>query len=512
MKKHIALFSALTLAFCSFVMPLSLTQINSVSALSDSSLSAIPFPEDSIIIDNQETYTRYYNQLIQNPTFPDYDCYVLFFLGQNLTTFIISQDFNVSSTIYDGYFGENVDVFGSKCFQGDIPINQLSSYNIVMNDYNANNTNQWRLAYRAGSSSNRLKFLGVRCNSEFTSIIDRNRDYKAIFNFSIPPYVPDFSGPLVGFPVGLDFSVADFMQWLVDNDKIAVSVDGGGTSVGGKIPAYIGMSKLKSFLEFYKQFGSSNTSFVSRIGSWLSYMNIANQTNDNIVILKNTIDSLYREYVNSYKHEFYSNSANQAHHRSNVNTQTTDDDLALVTDDANDDIYTTLLREIIRGIVALQSSTVSGFRVVIDTLNSLDFSVNVANNGGEFPSIDLAPLYTYDSDDFNDDLNGFAEDVADLQQLPLTYVTNINNNTLMPENMLTDKDNLSVNIPNISGFTVSNNGSAYSTQTTTYNLKSSDYPWLDTMVKKIKRFASILLIIGYLVHLRFKIPDLVRGE
>lgn len=350
-------------------------------------------------------------------------------------------------------------------------------------------------------------YYGFYSSSEF----DYMRGY-CFGTYIIPPYNPDYnSGLLVGFPVGLEFSVSDFMQWLVDNDKIDVSVDSGGASVGGKIPAYIGMGKLQSFLEFYKQFGGSNTSFVSRIWSWFSYMNIFNQTNDNVVILKNTIDSLYREYINSYKQEFYSNSANQAHHRRNVNTQTTDDDLTLVTDSSNDDIYTTLLREIIRGVVAVQSSTVSGCRAIIDTLNNLDFTVNLSNDGGT-TATDLSALWRYDSNAFDDDINAFALGVEDVQNIPQGYIDTINQNALMPENMLVDKNSLTVNVPCITGFTIGGNGSTYSTQTGIYTLKSSDYPWLDPIVQKIKRFGSIILIIGYLVHLRFRIPELVRGE
>lgn len=514
MKKILSFICSACVAVSAISLPFFIFEAESVSALSSSS-SQSDFP--SVFFDpsvSQSSYQECIEALQQNESISNLgDCYILINRGSQVEIMIF-KDFNDNFSVFDGYWGETIPFYVPSQFgMFTLPFSNLSTYNFTLDSVTLPSpTNvSWNSPRCLGIFNTSFPYIPCVLDSNH-DIRDRNPNYHCFYSSVTPPYVPDFTGPLVGFPVGLEFSVADFMQWLVDNDKIAVSVDSGGASVGGKIPAYIGMSKLQSFLEFYKQFGGSNTSFVSRIWSWFSYMNIANQTNDNIVILKNTVDSLYREYINSYKHEFYSNSANQAHHRRNVNTQTTDDDLTLVTDTANDDIYTTLLREIIRGIVALQSSTVSGFRAVIDTLNNLDFSVNVANNGGEFPSIDLASLYTYDSDAFSDDLQTFESNVEEVQNIPQGYIDTINQNSLMPENMLSDKNSLTLNVPCITGFTISNNGSSYSTQTGTYTLSSSEYPWLDTVVQKIKRFASIILILGYLVHLRYRIPELIRGE
>ena len=142
----------------------------------------------------------------------------------------------------------------------------------------------------------------------------------------------------------------------------------------------------------------------------------------------------------------------------------------------------------------------------------MNFIVNVVNDGGDNSPVDLSSLYLYDADAFTNDLQNFEASIEDVQNVPQGYIDTINQNSLMPENMLEDKNSLTVNVPTIAGFTVGGNGSTYSTQTGSYVLRSSDYPWLDTVVQKIKRFASILLILGYLVHLRYRIPELIRGE
>lgn len=304
-----------------------------------------------------------------------------------------------------------------------------------------------------------------------------------------------------------------FEEWLINNDKVSVDVSTGGASVGGKIPAYIGVQKLKSYLKFYKDFGSSNANFAKKIWSWFSYMNIVGQTQDNINVLKSTTDMLYQEYINyrSGTHAYWP-SATKIQERQSIDTVTDDNNITLITDDSTDTLDISILRDILRGVISISNNIIETGSRIIEKLEQLEFVVNVSNGGGSSPEIDLSSLYLYDSDSFADDLQTFQTQIEDVQNVPQGYIDTINQNALMPENMLSDKNSLSVNIPTITGYTISDNGNTYSTQTGTYTLKSSDYPWLDSIVQKIKRFGSILLILGYLVHLRYRIPELIRGE
>lgn len=294
--------------------------------------------------------------------------------------------------------------------------------------------------------------------------------------------------------------VDEFYDWIINNNKLV------------ELPTYIVQSKLKSFIDFYKQFGSSNSFFVSRIGDWFNHMNIASQSLSNITTLKNSIDKLYSEYMNyrSSTHAYWP-SATKIQERSDIDTITDNNNLTLVTDESNDTIDISILRDILRGVVAISNNINEGSSRLIQKLDEINFTVNLTNDGG-YNKPDLSQLWTYNSNSFDDDLENFEYDLSVVQTVPMGYINSINQNALMPENMLQDKDSLTVNIPTVTGFTLSNNGSSYSTQTGTYTLKSSDYTWLDPIVKKIKRFGSIILIMGYLVHLRYRIPELVRGE
>lgn len=298
--------------------------------------------------------------------------------------------------------------------------------------------------------------------------------------------------------VYLDFVPLDFRDWVIDNNKLS------------ELPNYIIQSKLLSFLEFYKKYGSSHSSFIRFVPEWFSQMNIAGQTNENINILKHSIDNLYSEYQ-SYlaNNHAYWPAAIKLEERNDIDTVTDNNNLTLVTDTQNDDIYTLLLRDILRGVIAIPNQLYVTGQDIIDSISHLELRTTLVSNGG---ITSLSELYEYDINDFDDDFASFETEVSSITAVPLSYIQTINNNSLMPENMLSDKQNLSVTIPVISGFTVNEDCSEYVTNTDTYTLNSTDYPWLDTVVKKMKRFASIMLIIGYLIHLRFKIADIVRGE
>lgn len=310
-------------------------------------------------------------------------------------------------------------------------------------------------------------------------------------------YTPQFEeAPLPFFSM----EVEDFYDWIINNNKLV------------ELPLYITQSKLKSFLQFYKSFGSSNSFFVSKIADWFEHMNIASQSLSNISALKTATDKLYSEYINyrSGTHAYWPSSSH-IQERDSIDTKTDNNDLTLVTDNSNDTPDISILRDILRGVIAVSNNVNQGTSNIIQKLEQLDFTVNLVNDGG-LAKTDLRELYVYEPTAFNDDLQQFITDIEDVQSVPMGYINDINQNSLMPENMLQDKNSLTVNLPTITGFTVGNNGSTYSTQTGTHVLKSTDYPWLDPIVQKIKRFGSIILIIGYLVHLRYRIPELVRGE
>ena len=321
------------------------------------------------------------------------------------------------------------------------------------------------------------------------------------FCFSNGGYVAPFkpSGVTSFTGLDLDFNESDFYQWLVDNNKIDISGSNSGVSVSGKIPSYIGMIKLASFIHFYHQFGGSNTSFFKYIYNWFSYMNIVSQTKDNVNILKNTIDSLYQEYINSYIHEIVPNMSGHAHNRKNIITQTDDNNLSLVTDDTNDTVDTSILRDILRGIIQISNNVANSTDAIIRKLDQLNFTVNVANNGGTFNSSEIWGFGDItESSNYNTLVSEFETRGIDISAAE--------NLSINPLSSATQKESFSITVLMPDSFS---NGE-FSSKSVTHTIDSNSKMY-NTLIL-FRKIIGFSVIIYYAIRLRFSLPSLIRGE
>lgn len=318
-------------------------------------------------------------------------------------------------------------------------------------------------------------------------------------NYAVFPLVASFNpivNPLYRYNYALNVNVEKFSQWLIETGKYTEIVE------------ELAENRVTGLVSIFAKNGANNNSFVDSLKQYFKYISIA-QYVDDYSSVANKIRSLYQEFQKLEKDKLMDIFFHRTEKTDNIKPVTNDDDLTLITNSDDDTVIVKILRDILRSLIALPNNISNLINSLSVQVDGLENTVNVVNQSG-LP--DLSTLWSYNNNDFDDDLLNFSSDVAEVQQLPVSYLTNINENPLMPEKMLIDKDNLTVNIPNMSGFTVSNDGKSFSTQTTSYVISSNDYPWLDPLVKKIKRFSGILLILGYLVSLRYRLPEIVRGE
>ena len=221
-------------------------------------------------------------------------------------------------------------------------------------------------------------FMQATCyfSMNFIGNPDYSKLFSYVYNYSLP-FNPDY----IEVPVGFSYDVDDFYTWIINNNKLS------------QLPAYIVQAKLKSFLEFYKNFGSSNNFFISKIADWFSFVSIPSQSLDNIRSLKSATDKLYQEYLDyrSSTHAYWPG-ATKLQERDDIDTVTNNNNTTLITDDQSDDIYTKLLRDILRGIISISNNVVQGTADIVNKLDHLNFTVNVANNGGLSSGTDLTPV------------------------------------------------------------------------------------------------------------------------
>lgn len=279
--------------------------------------------------------------------------------NENLSNYNFESTY--SAMTYNVYTGDNIYTI-SDDFSGIAlyPNNNYSTkYGLCKNEF----------GYYACTFSNK-NIINVFTSDSFI--------YFTTLNLSLAPEDEEpIYGPLP-MVVNLPFyslDVDNFYDWLVNTDKI------------NQLPSYITAQKLKSFLTFYKNFGSSNRTFSEKIKEWFTYMNIGGQTQDNIDVLKRSIDSLYQEYLQYINgtHAYWP-TATKIQERQRIDTNTTDNNTVLITDDSNDTLDISILRDILRGVIAISNNVNEGVGQILGALARLDFVVNVTNNGGSTPA------------------------------------------------------------------------------------------------------------------------------
>ena len=252
--------------------------------------------------------------------------------------------------------------------------------------------------------------------------------------------------PLYTATYDLSINEKEFVKWLIDTRKYT------------DIVSDMLSSHVADTVSIFKRFGGNNQVFSLSLKQYFDKTNIGQTIKDyNTVVSK--IRQLYRQFETERKQQLLDKFYNRTDDTDNIKPLTSDTNNSLIIDSSSDDIVTKLLRDILRSLIALPHNMRDFAFMIIDRLDSLDNTVNIVNDSGIAP---LDDLWSYSQSDFDDDLNQFSADVAESQQLPVSYVSDINNNPLMPEKMLSDKDSLTVNIPNMSGFTVSDDFKSFS--------------------------------------------------
>lgn len=445
----------------------------------------------------ESDYSVWFNAFLENSFLDDFDGKVNFYVTQSryggVYVFIILDPVRVSNNNNDFWYGSYYwNTFNST--------DSLKNNNFTFTDVDPSNyTDFYWCIYRSSSSSSFYDFGEIKFSPNGPVLYAPQFKSFACFSFSNEKiYNPDDYQVVNPF---FSLDVDDFYTWLVNNDKIQVSGDSGGVSVGGKIPSYIGVQKLKSFLTFYKNFGSSNQSFVRHIVDWFSFMNIASQTKDNINILKSTTDALYQEYINyrSGTHAYWP-TATKIQKRQNIDTVTDDDNTSLITDDNSDTLDISLLRDILRGVIAISNNLIDGVSKIVSALNQLDFTVNVANDGGVgFSASDI-----WGSGDITESENylsltaAFMDkgvDVSAAENMKINYLDNA-----------TQQNSFTVSVVMPDQFV---NGQ-FTEKTVTHTIDNTSKMYNTLLL--FRKLIAFAVIVYFAIRIRFELPNLIRGE
>lgn len=309
----------------------------------------------------------------------------------------------------------------------------------------------------------------------------------------VPQFDPILS-PLLDYPYNLDIQTQGFTEWLINTQKYR------------EIQSAMIANHVSPFVELFNQYGGSLTFFRKYVKQYFDLIHIGDGVSDYGVILKKTRE-LYQEYLR-LKNDTVGNHL-IPRVSSTIEPDTNDSNQTLVTNTINDTEIEKILRDILRALLSFPSTWYDMHQQLMNKLDDLKLTTNIVNDGG---SNDLDVLFNYDEDEFNSDWNSFEDLINDDVNSKTALIDSINNRSVMPENMLSDQTTFSLTIPLIDGYTVTRDGTSYSTNINNYTLDMSEYPTFDSVFKTIKRFIGVIMIIAYLVSLRYRIPRIVRGE
>ena len=468
---------------------------------------SFPVPVDHYKVQglfDENTYKKAIFDLYENPTMenlgftssntdimiyhdPDNNNFAIYVFNSEKSVVWKLPDFNNSSKTYLAISAGDVYLYGRS---SDL-VSLTSATLRPQNDYN---NAGFVMCY---DSSDDLYFPAYRMYSSGWKMYQRYNYDSLIYTHNLENMYDPIISPIYEAVYSLSIEKEQFVKWLIDNEKYVEIADS------------LVENRVSGFVDIFQRYGANAKAFAYNVKQFFEFIGIGQTVSDYGSVLEKT-RSLYREYQKFVRLQLIDHYNNKVKDTLNIKPLTNDNNTTLIIDSNDDTVTVRILRDILRSLISLPVSIGDLIRSLEIKLDGLDNTVIITNDGGL--SSDLSILWTYNNNDFDDDLLNFSSDVAEVQQLPLQYLTNINENPLMPEKMLSDKDNLTVNIPNMSGFIVSDDGKSFSMQTTSYVISSNDYPWLDPLVKKIKRFSGILLILGYLVSLRYRLPEIVRGE
>ena len=300
--------------------------------------------------------------------------------------------------------------------------------------------------------------------------------------------------PVLDYPYNLNIQTQGFTEWLINTGKYR--------EIGASMLA----NHVGGFVELFNEYGASLTFFKKQVSAFFDYHNIGQGVSDYNVILNKT-RQLYQEYLR-LKNDTVGNHL-LPRVASTIEPDTNDTNQTLITNTIDDTEIVSILRDILRTLLSFPATWYDMHQQLMIKLDELDLTTNIVDDGG---TNDLDLLFTYDQDEFESDWNSFEDAINDDVASKTALIDSISNRSIMPENMLSDQTTFSLTVPLIDGYTVQQNGSGYTTNIHNYTFDMSEHATFDAVFKKIKRFIGVIMIIAYLVSLRYRIPRIVRGE
>lgn len=325
--------------------------------------------------------------------------------------------------------------------------------------------------------------VGTGWDAIITNFSPRFEDVGCVRNYNFP-FDPILS-PILDYPYNLDIQSQDFVEWLISTGKY--------TEINDAILS----NHVSGFVDIFRQYGGSSSFFKRYCKGFFDFNNIGQGVSDYNLILKKT-KSLYQEYLRLKNDTVGNHLAPRVD--SSIVPETNDNNLTLVTNDANDTEIISILRDILRSLLSFPTTWNDLNKLLLNAINALDLTTNIVNDGGT----GLTSADIWGSGDITESENYLAltsafmdkgVDVSAAENMKINYLDNS-----------TQQDSFTVSVVMPDQYV---NGQ-FTEKTVSHTIDNTSKMY-NTLIL-FRKLIAFAVVAYFAIRIRFELPHLIRGE
>jgi len=314
-----------------------------------------------------------------------------------------------------------------------------------------------------------------------------------VFNYSVVNPFNPLTDPLLIVPYNQGIQTQGFTEWLIKTEKYKT------------IPFELSKNKVQAFVGYFDQYGSSPLSFIKNFPAFALQISIQTPSDNILINTKTVVDNLYQEYLREKNDTVLAHQSEFRDAHLEIIPETSDDNKTLITSDPSDSVDTSILRDILRSLVALPNFIIDSTSAILNKLDAVITAIVNTASDDSIIFVSDAEINNYVDTQMNELVRSQAELSGIDSQIASSPFY------LADTDRMQETDNVVLSFPSVSNIELSSDLS-YSVTESTFEFDMSQYPTFDNAFKLFRKFSAVLLVFGFLVSLRYDLPNIIKAE